>query len=162
MSTDLGAGFHSRLDVAEERLRRLAERESAGLTDPDEPGGERWDSGQVWSHLAEFIPFWVAQAERLVHSTATEPPPFGRTKTSPDRIAAIERGRHLPRDQLLQAVLEDISDLRFFIDDLSLSSWEIRGRHERLGVMSMQRIVEEFLVGHIEEHAAQLEALDGS
>ena len=160
MTTDLATGYLERLDRVEKRLEDLAALPGNGFTEPDSPGGEQWDAGQVWSHLAEFIPFWVAQAERLVHSTATDPPPFGRTKTSPDRIAAIERGRHLPRDELLRHVLEDISDLRCFIDELPLSAWEIRGRHERLGVMSMQRIVEEFLVGHIEEHADQLAKLE--
>ena len=160
MSSDVAARFLARLDVAEPRLRELAARPGDGLTEPDPGGEERWDSGQVWSHLAEFIPFWVAQAERLVHSSDSDPQPFGRTKTSPQRLAAIERGRNLPRHQLLEAVLEDISDLRAFISELPLSGWDVRGRHERVGVMSMERIVEEFLVGHIEEHADQLAALE--
>ena len=42
----------------------------AGLTDPEPGTGERWDAGQVWAHLAEFVGFWLAQASHVVERAA--------------------------------------------------------------------------------------------
>jgi hypothetical protein len=36
------------------------------------------------------------------------------------------------------------------------------GQHPRLGQVETSRIIEEFLVGHLEEHAEQLESLRAS
>ena len=48
----------SRLDEAMEALRRHAARGRVpGLTEPDQPSGEQWDSGQVWAHLSEIISY---------------------------------------------------------------------------------------------------------
>lgn len=156
---DPATGFLERLDAVEERLAGLADAPGSGLTPADPSTGEQWEAGQVWAHLAEFIPYWLAQAERLVHARTPGPQPFGRTKADRDRIAAIERGRGEPVPVHWQQLSEDLNDLRAFLRELPLSGWEVRGRHETLGVMPMERIVEEFLVGHLEEHAAQLESL---
>ena len=74
------------------RSRRRA-RSPARIRD----SGERWDRGQVWAHLAEFIPYWIAQAGPVLRGQASgEPVPFGRTKSDPERIGAIERDRREP------------------------------------------------------------------
>ena len=60
---------------------------------------------------------------------------------------------------LWQGVREDINDLRAFLRELPDHGWRARGLHETMGVMSMAAIIEEFLIGHLEEHAGQLEGL---
>jgi len=156
---DPAAPFLARLDAVEQRLAEQAGATFMGLTAPDSKSGERWEAGQIWAHLAEFIPYWVTQAERLIADNAHQPQPFGRTKSNSERLAAIERERGSSSAQLWQNIREDISDLRGFLSEMPDYGWRIRGRHETRGVMAMPAIIEEFLVGHLEEHAAQLDTL---
>src|SRR4029453_7400543 len=60
------------------------------LTDPDPDSGERWDRGQVLAHVAEMLPYWAQQAELIAAGGQAE---FGRVKSDPGRVAAIERER---------------------------------------------------------------------
>jgi hypothetical protein len=154
-----------RLEAVRARLERLAHAEPAAgaLTAPDEPSGERWDWGQVWAHLAEFPGYWLPRVREVLVSATDgahgEPPPFGRTKQDPDRIAAIERDRHTPPDRLLVGLGGDLDDLRDLLAEMTAADWELRVRHPRLGVLDMPQVFDEFLVGHLEGHAEQLEAL---
>lgn len=40
-----------------------------------------------------------------------------------------------------------------------LESWSAQGWHPTLGVMDLTRIVDEFMVKHLEEHAEQLDRM---
>lgn len=153
--------FLRRLDVVETRLQRHAGMETApdALTAPDPPTGERWDAGQVWTHLAEFIPYWVREAGSVAAHGDEDAVAFGRTKSDPARIAAIERDRDLDSRLLWNRVAGDIAGLRTFLTGLEVAAWEARGVHPSLGEMGLGRIVNEFLVGHLEQHAAQLDSL---
>jgi hypothetical protein len=155
-------GYLARLDGVEARLAGLAEASPPpdALTGADPSTGERWDRGQVWAHLAEFIPYWIAQARPILDTpSSSEPVRFGRTKSDPERIGAIERDRREPVTVLWSDTRYDIRKLRGFLTGLEPEQWNAIGLHPTLGPMSMSAIVEEFLVGHLEQHAAQLEAL---
>jgi hypothetical protein len=158
--TDASAWLQ-RLDQAEERLAAHVGDDVArgARTTPDATTGERWERGQVWAHVAEFIPYWIDQAGRVITGYDGEPVPFGRTKSDEGRIAAIERDRSLPVTVLWSDVHADIEQLRRFLESLDAGAWSARGLHPTLGVMSMERIVDEFLVGHLEQHAGQLDEL---
>ncbi|HEY6471012.1 MAG TPA: hypothetical protein VI434_14730 [Candidatus Dormibacteraeota bacterium] len=160
MST--GGDFLQRLDAAEARLATLAadEPQPDALTDADPSSGERWDRGQVWAHLAEFIPYWIGQTRPVLRGQASEEPvPFGRTKSDPERIGAIERDRHEAVSTLWASTHEDIGLLRTFLGDLSNEQWLDVGLHPTRGPMTVSEITEEFLVGHLEQHADQLDRL---
>jgi hypothetical protein len=154
--------FLRRLDAVEARLGALAEKEPqpGALTDADPASGERWDRGQVWAHLAEFIPYWIEQTRPVLRGQASgEPVPFGRTKSDPERIGAIERDRHEAVSTLWASTREDIGLLRTFLSGLAPEQWLDVGMHPTLGAMPVTKINEEFLVGHLEQHADQLEGL---
>lgn len=160
MQLDHTARFASRLARLASRLARHAQAAPpAGLTDPDPETGERWEWGQVWAHLAEFVPYWLRQARSIVAGGGEEPVPFGRTKADPDRIAAIERDRGVPPLELWERLQGHLADLRVFLEHLPPEGWECRGLHPTLGVMELTEVVERFLVGHLEEHLAQLNRL---
>ena len=161
--TRTGESFAARLDVVAPQLEELAATDvpEGALTGEDEKTGERWDAGQIWAHLAEFVPYWIAQARLVLDGRTTAPTPFGRTKTDAHRVNAIERGRDDPRASHLAALRADIDSLREFVLALGDEDWPVTGRHPTLGEMSIARIVEEFLVGHLEEHAEQLASLSG-
>jgi hypothetical protein len=154
------AGFLARLDGVEGRLHRHASSPpAAGLTDPDPPTGERWDYGQVWAHVGEFVPYWAEQATLVADPSRPEPVPFGRVKADPVRVAAIERDRHVPPGELEERLAHQLEDLRALIVRLPSDAWDREGLHQTLGVMGLAGIFEEFLVGHLEAHAAQLDGL---
>lgn len=159
--TDPTAEFLRRLEAVESRLQAHADAEIApdALTAPDPPTGERWEAGQVWAHVAEFIPYWLGEAERVVAEGRQQPVAFGRTKSDPTRLAAVERDRDRDRRLLWNRVAGDIAGLRAFLSVLEPSAWAARGTHSTLGEMDLSGIVDEFLVGHLEQHAEQLDGL---
>lgn len=151
-----------------ERLETVAGRLDAhaaaprpsGLTAPDLPSGERWEAAQVWAHLTEFPGYWVEEVRHILaaHPDAG-PVPFGRTKTDPDRVAAIARDRDLHPAEAHRRARQGIALIEEMLRGMTESDWTRRGRHPTLGVMGMERIMQEFLVGHLEEHATQLDEL---
>lgn len=154
-----------RLDDVERRLDALAATSLATVrdrhTDPDPPTGETWEWGQVWAHLAEFIPYWLDQARDVIARYHGEPVPFGRTKADAGRVAAIERDRDADVAALAARLDDHIAEARIFLRELPDGAWAARGRHPTLGVMDLDHIVDEFIVGHLEQHAAQLDGLSG-
>jgi hypothetical protein len=56
----------------------------------------------------------------------------------------------------------DIATLRGFIRGMEPDQWTIRGLHPTLGVLTVDQLVERFLVGHLEEHVDQLEGMSGA
>ena len=166
MSARAGGGplreFLERLEALRVKLPGAAARETAdGLTDADPATGEQWVGGQVWAHMAEFVPYWIAEIRKVVDPGATEPVPFGRVKTDPRRIAAIEARRDEPVPVLAESTLVDVQTLEDFLVEVDgiPGSWQRTGEHSKLGTMDVVRMVEEFLVGHLEEHLQQLDGL---
>jgi hypothetical protein len=149
-----------RLHAVGERLRTLARAPvPAGLTAADVPSGERWDWGQVWAHLAEFVPYWMGQVRMALDVEEDAPVPFGRVKSDPGRVAAIERDRHRPVAELMERLEGQLQELEDMIGSLSPEEWDRRVAHSTLGDMDMHSAFDEFLVGHLEQHADQLDGL---
>lgn len=150
-----------RLDAVEARLaaRSTTSIAAGARTAADAKSGEQWEAGQVWAHLAEFIPFWIEQLQLVIDRYTDEPVAFGRVATDPGRLGAIERDRAQPVSVLWIATHSDIETLRLFIEELDERSLSARGLHTTRGVMDVRRILDEFLVGHLEEHAEQLDSL---
>ena len=154
--------FVARLEAVTPRLAAHALRPAPeGLTDPDEPSGERWQAGQAWAHLAEFVPYWIGQFRLVLAEPGPEPVPFGRVKTDANRVAAIERDREVPIDELWARMQGQFAELRAFLESLTPDQWAREGLHPTLGAMPMPRMVDRFIVSHLEEHADQLDGLVG-
>ena len=156
-------GLAKRLDAAELRLATLArtplDQVLGHHTAPDPPTGETWEWGQVWAHLAEFIPYWLAQAQTVIDGYHGEPVPFGRVKSDAGRVAAIERDRATAVAALWTRLQAHIAEARAFLSALPDQAWSARGAHQTLGVMSLEHLLDEFIVGHLEQHADQLGSL---
>lgn len=148
----------ARVDRAEQRLNAHA-RPLANLSPEDASTGERWEAGQVWGHITEFIPYWVEQIEEVVDEYQGEPVPFGRITTDPDRLAGIESGKAMDFETHLHWLGVHLADLRGFLTALPDDAWEAAGLHSRLGALSLEQMIERMLVGHLEEHADQLEGM---
>jgi hypothetical protein len=152
-------GLLARMAVAEGRLAAFAEHPPPGLTDADPATGERWDAGQAWAHVAEFVPYWQGEIERVLAGRGTEPVTFGRTTEDPGRVGAIEAGRHEPPTEQMARLAGALMLLRTYLVGLSEAQWSARGLHERRGEMTVAEILDRFVVSHLEEHADQLEKL---
>jgi hypothetical protein len=145
-----------RLVAAAGRIRAAASLlPDEALTDPDPDTGERWDRRQVLAHVAEMLPYWVEQVELVA---AGDQVPFGRAKSNPERIAAIERDRREDPSRLLDRVDAGLGVVLALLDRLDDGALARSGRHQILGEMTVAGIVDRFLVDHLEEHADQLEA----
>ena len=150
----------ARLAEAERRLVEHADVPLPdGLTDPEPATEERWEAGQVWAHVAEFPGYWLSQAEAVLARPESQPVRFGRTKTDAARIEAIERDRHADPAALLRRVREALAHVRGVAHDLPDAAWTVRGTHPTLGEMTVESIIERFIVRHLEEHAEQLDQL---
>lgn len=150
----------ARLDAAEQGLLRHSRAVApTGLTEPDEGATERWEAGQVWAHIAEFVPYWHRQIESVVSAYDGTPVQFGRVKTDPGRIAAIETGRHESIATQMVQTHEAIASLKTYLGGLTLVQWGSIGVHPARGEMNVGQMVERFEVDHLEEHVAQLDGL---
>jgi hypothetical protein len=150
----------SRLDAAVVRLRiHSVASEYRGLTAPDPPTGEQWDAGQVWGHVGEIGGYWLHELDRVVDTANDEPVPFGRTKKDEGRIAAVESGRTVPPTAHMVQVEDAAAGLRDRMARYSDRDWSRVGRHETLGDMDVAALIDEFIVGHYEQHADQLDSL---
>ncbi|MEM7114815.1 MAG: hypothetical protein AAF614_20435 [Chloroflexota bacterium] len=148
-----------RLETADLALTKLVSQIDGGnLTPPDPSTGEQWDLGQIWAHMVEFIPFWQAQAIKVLDS-GSEPVQFGRPLTHEGRVLAIERNRKEETAVLHARLQIHLTNLRHFIQTLSPSDWETAGEHLAMGTMTVAQIVNRFLIGHLESHVQQLTKL---
>lgn len=162
MSVDATSGrFLARIDPALDRLSGHVDTKpsSEARTSPDEDTAEQWDIGQVWAHLAEIVGFWVPQVRSILDARSSEGVPFGRTKADPGRVDSVERRRHEDPAFLHKELAEHVVDLKALLAGMDAEDWSRVGRHQKLGDMPMERIVDFFLVGHLEEHADQLDEL---
>ena len=155
-----GTDLVGRLETVTERLARHAAAEKpSGKTEPDPGGTERWEAGQVWSHMAELVPYWHSQAESVIAAYDGDPVPFGRTKEDPERLAGIEMGLQEPVGESLERVRTAIGELKRYLGGLTSAEWNAVGQHPTRGEMDVEAIVERFVVAHLEEHADQLDGL---
>lgn len=159
----MSASIDSLLARLTEVERRLAERAAApvpaGLTEPDELTDERWEAGQVWAHLAEFPGYWLGQVQRVIAQPTHGAIPFGRVKTDVGRVEGIERERHTDPAALLERVRASLAEVEDAVRSWPPEIWRLRGAHPTLGEMTVERMVEHFIVDHLEEHADQLDRL---
>ena len=94
----------------------------------------------------------------MLASPAT-PSEFGRTKADPTRRAAIAEGAYREPLTQLAPARRALAETRGLLAALTAEEWQATGRHSTLGLMNLDGFLEEFLVGHFEQHAAQLETL---
>ena len=102
-----------------------------------------------------MLPYWAQQAELIVAGRQAE---YGRVKSDPDRVAAIERDRREDPARLLARVDEGVAVVLALLERLDDQALAAVGHHQTLGDMTVAELVDRFLVAHLEEHADQLES----
>jgi len=143
-----------RLQGSVRRLLADVERLPADVLYREPQAGE-WPVMSTLAHVSEILPYWAHQAENITRNPGA---PFGRTHEDPDRIAAVDQHS---RDSLtaiaarIRAGLdESVSALR----SLPADAWATAGQHPRRGSMTVEQVIDAFLLDHVEDHAAQIGA----
>jgi hypothetical protein len=160
-----------RLDRATEAMVELGPAIAAGepwaLTDVYGPGPESsWGPREVLAHVAEMLPFWLGEIERIVDAgvgpDGGEPPAFGRLEDDPVRVQLIGRDRAFPGRELLGRIAVEGHRVAARLRALESESG-LLGRHPTRGDLSIADLAERLIVAHAEGHVAQLrESVEGS
>ncbi len=153
MTTQTGA--EQRLQHLDSTVRALLD-ETRGLSADAlyaEQDGE-WSVMKVLAHTAELLPYWARQAEEVAARPQNDQP-FGRTHEDPDRIGAVEGHA---RDRLEDAVASlerGLDEALRRLRGIPAEGWSRTAHHARRGEMTVEQIVDAFLVEHMDEHLAQ-------
>jgi hypothetical protein len=120
-----------------------------------------WGPREVLAHTAEMLPYWLGEFERLVEAGhgPGDGVPFGRTADDPLRLGVLQRDRTLPLRELFDRIDAAIDRWVRRISAAAVNDGRTVGLHPRLGEMTADQLRDRFVVTHLDEHVAQLEAL---
>lgn len=155
----------SRLTAAATAMDRLQGPIDAGRPWPVGPvGGEGpesdWGPPEVLAHVAEMLGYWLDQMEQVIGGPPG-PVPMGRHTGDPQRQAAIERDRALPTEELLSLIHAAVARYAARLPGLSAADWQRVGLHPRLGELTVAQMLDRFILGHVDEHVAQIRTVLG-
>ncbi len=117
-----------------------------------------WGPPEILAHCLEMVDYWRGELGRVAAGTGSSPVPFGRTATDTDRLAAIERDRHLPSAELLDRLEAGIARALAAAAGWSAAQREQLGSHPSGDVLSVSAGLPRFIGGHLLAHLDQLEA----
>jgi len=118
-----------------------------------------WGTREVLGHVNEMLPYWTRQLEGVLAGDPSTPVPFGRIATDPARLAGIEVDRRRPIGELLDGIAVGLDQAGGFVAGLTPSDSDRRGLHSTRGELTVLAALERFVVGHLEDHVAQLRAI---
>jgi uncharacterized damage-inducible protein DinB len=154
---NLGEAQARRLESVDEQLTALLRQPAVERRLRTAEGETDWSAMQVLGHMVEMIPYWMDRCRFLIG--AAEPPTFGRAVDAPERLAGVERGASGNLDELLPMLHEQVQAATRAIRQMSMAERGRKGYHVRWGEMTVADMVEVFIVGHAEEHLAQIRAI---
>ena len=115
------------------------------------------------AHLAELMPYWAHQAEHISQLPGTA---VGREHDDPERLGAVEHHGRDTLDAIVPRIRTSLAEAVTTLRALPAAAWTSAGQHPRRGSMTVEQLVDAFLVSHAEDHCAQtratLETLNGS
>ena len=161
-ATDELAGLASRIRAAARTITELAPAVERGrpwpLSDDFSHTPEaRWGPPETLAHVAEMIPYWTGEIERVLDAPVDDGPvPFGRTGDDPQRLGILERDRTLPPRELFSRIEAGADRLARRIETLDDAQQGRRGVHRTVGELTVAGIAERFVATHLEEHDRQL------
>ena len=116
-----------------------------------------WGPREVLAHVAEMLPFWLGELERVIEGPRGVP--FGRLEEDSSRIGLIARERTLPLRVLFDRIDAGLAAWAARLASLTDAELAAIGLHPRRGEMTVAQMPERFVVGHAEGHIAQLEEI---
>jgi len=157
-SHDLQA-MRERVAAARADLARTPVSEAKGAGPVDPATGEAWHRGNVLGHMSEMLDYWTAQIQGAIEGSAT----MGRDeKGAALRRHGIAQGDGLTEVELRKAIDQKIGRVLVLLaamkpDDLERTV----DFHNREGNRKARvgELVQNLVVGHLEEHVQQLAGL---
>jgi len=160
-----------RLETAAARLAATREPVTRGEPWPagavaHGSGEAEWGPTEVLAHVAEMLPFWLGEMERVLagpdHRSGAGPTPFGRTPGDQVRSLSVIRDSSLPARELYDRIAAAVERYGRRLPGLTDAEIARTGLHPTRGEMSVLELLETLVVSHLEAHAEQLErALGG-
>src|ERR1700674_3559790 len=151
--------LRSRLEAARQRLAGLWVS-SSGATGPTDPStGESWHRGNVLGHMSEMLAYWSVQ----IQAAAAGSGKMGRDQEgAANRRQGIDHGNAADEAELRRGVDQRIGDVLLVLEGLTPDDLERTvvfhnregSREARIGELTQMLVV-----GHLEEHLAQLASL---
>jgi uncharacterized damage-inducible protein DinB len=151
-----GEAQAARLERVFEEVARLLREPKVASRLRTAPGENEWSAMQTLGHMTEMIPYWLNHCRVLIAATG-QPPTFGRTPGSPERLDGVARGATAEPDVLLGQLQEEVRAAAATIRRLSVAERGKRGISGK-DQMTVADVLERFIVGHAEEHLAQVQA----
>jgi hypothetical protein len=145
----------ARLEAARDRLHGVPMSESHEPGPPDPKTGDRWDRFNVLGHTAEVLPFWSREIRKALDTGAR----MGREPGSSGRLEGIESGRLIGEAALRDRIEQGVTSVLALVRGLSPSDLEREIDTHGRGLITVREALESFLVGHFEDHVAQLAEL---
>jgi hypothetical protein len=149
----------ARLDAASAAMVALQPAIEAGEPWPlaERFGAEpeaHWGPREVLAHCEEMLPYWMGEIERIL--AGPEPAPYGRTHEDGLRVGIIERDRSLPIRELVARIAAGTARYDRRLPELSTADVSRRGLHPTRGEQTIEQLLEQTVVGHLEGHVDQL------
>ena len=150
--------------TAEERIQRLERCVNQLISEIERlpadvlyrpPSEGEWPVMSTLAHLAELLPYWAHQASGIA---ARPGEPFGRTLDDPDRVGAVREHGQDSLDTAVNRIRASLAECVHILRALPTEAWSRTGQHPTRGPMTIEHLVDAFLVNHAEEHAVQIQA----
>jgi uncharacterized damage-inducible protein DinB len=119
-----------------------------------EPAAGEWPVMSTLAHVVEVMPYWAHQAVEVAGRQQNDLP-FGRTHDDPDRIAAVDQHGGDSLDSMLPRLRQSLDECVRTLRSIPADRWTRTAHHANRGEMSIEAIVDSFLVNHVQEHLAQ-------
>jgi hypothetical protein len=158
--TNLGEAQARRLEAMLADIEALTGRPEVAARLRAAPGEAEWNVLQVLGHLIEMIPYWLNHCRTLIQAQG-EPPAFGRTLDSPERLEGVERGNRGDLDALMRELGAEVRAAAAMVRGLTPAERAKAGIHNRRGHITVNEAIESFILTHGEEHVQQIKAVLG-
>jgi hypothetical protein len=103
-----------------------------------------------------MLPYWLGEMEKIIDGAGSEPVRFGRIADDTVRLGIIERDRTLPLRVLFGRVDAGLAAWAVRLPTLTAAETSRVGLHPKFAEMPAGDMLERFVIGHAEDHIAQL------
>jgi uncharacterized damage-inducible protein DinB len=144
----------ARLEAAVEEMLTAVQALPADLV-RWKPAPDVWSVMEILCHVAEFLPFWTAQAQQIVRR-----PEFlwGRAEGETARLDAVNSADFRSLAEVAEEIRTGAQESARAIRDLrpiDLTA-EAESRNPRFGRKPASFVIEDLLVGHVAKHIGQI------
>ena len=158
-SRDLQA-LRERVAAARANLARTPVSADRGAGPVDPATGEAWHRGNVLGHVSEMLDYWTGQVQRAIEGAGT----MGRDQQgTASRRQGIDSGSAASEIELRGEIDQKIGRVLVLLAAMKPADLERTvDFHNREGNRQARvgELVQNLIVGHLEEHIQQLSALE--